>query len=161
MIMQISRQKVIFIEQNSDQGSLSNWRLRYETDFYKKKSIHRASNESLRAIVYLHMFLYICTCLTTSYDGMFWFISILPAYQELIDQNTQRPEISSKVMALILNNLWSHVLWSSTERICLLSSLELLSKTKIHLERERDVYSIEWSKTHINQQLSSAHIILS
>lgn len=42
-------------------------------------------------------------------------VSVLPSHQQLKDQDAQGPKVNCKVMSLVLDDLWGHVLRSAHE----------------------------------------------
>jgi len=50
---------------------------------------------------------------------------------KLIEQDSERPDIKSVVVSLVLNHFWSHVLQSSTKCISLLTVIRLHAPTKV------------------------------
>lgn len=42
-------------------------------------------------------------------------VQTLPSYQQLIDQDAEGPEVDCKVVSLVLDNLWRHVLRCSNK----------------------------------------------
>ncbi len=59
-----------------------------------------------------------------------------PSCEKFKDQDSKSPEIHTETVTFIENDLRCNILWSPTERPCLLATLELLSKAKIHLRKD-------------------------
>lgn len=60
-------------------------------------------------------------------------LCFLPAGQQLVHEDAEGPVICGNVMTFIQDDLWSHILWCTTECPRLLPKADLLSKAKIHL----------------------------
>lgn len=61
-------------------------------------------------------------------------VSSSPACQQLVHQDSQRPVVRRHIVTFVEDDLWSDILWGSTEGPCLLAEADLLGKPKIHLE---------------------------
>lgn len=57
-----------------------------------------------------------------------------PARQQLVHQDSQGPVVRRHIVTFVEDDLWSNILWGSTEGPSLLAEADLLSEPKIHLE---------------------------
>lgn len=60
-----------------------------------------------------------------------------PAGKKLEHQDAQGPEVNTEVVAFVEDYLWGHVLGRAAEGPGLLATSDLLSKTKVDLEKQR------------------------
>lgn len=79
-----------------------------------------------------------------------------PARQQLVHQDSQRPVVCWDIVALVEDDLWSDILWRSTERPRLLTDTNLLGETKVNLEQTELTELMVKGWTHFSSRATIA-----